>query len=140
MPHSHQDKLLLERKKLVESLRLRMPHVSCIAPDSSVEFSVMVATKIRVMTYNELSYCLQIGEANKGQWTREEVHNCITHETNGDTKDILNHLGEIVKSQLSTYPTSVNEDEILLKSSKKPLSNGAQLAIQYRLNRKKLLK
>lgn len=127
------DPLRSIRSSLIQSLNLQLPHVGCVSTTKPIEFSVVVATKLMVMNESEIEKCLAIAEQKNGQWSREEVLDC-----SGEISSVYPALAKLIENQLDKYSTTIEDDEQLLVS--KDIAEGAALAVNFRLSRKRLLK
>ncbi len=67
------------------------------------------------------------------KWSSETVNQCV-----GDVASTYPRLASLVSEILSSYPTSIEQDEALLRGM--DLTEGGRLAVAFRLSRKMLLR
>jgi len=112
--------------------------VWCIRPSEPIRDPMLFYLRVLEMGDEALDRCRTKIQGTTGDDARMAALRCMDSDND---REVYNRLGRVVRRTLYQAPTSLEEDEQLLRTSKDSqiVSSNELLAVQYRISRKRLL-
>lgn len=117
----------------------RRDPIWCIRPSEPLRDPMLFYLRVLEMSEEALDRCRDKIQGTKGDDAKMAALRCVEHDVENDRR-VYNRLSRLLRRTLYKAPTSLEEDEQLLRTSMDAgLNANERLAVQYRISRKRLL-